>query len=98
MIVRFAPRPTFGKLTDRPPGSRLNLSIEALGQLPQSQTIHTVLVLEETMGDTQVAGNLSVHWLVNADDVDPVDEETYIRSTRPGRGRGYPVRCGLSQP
>ena len=29
------------------------------------------------MGDTQVGGNLSVHWLVNADDVDPVDEETY---------------------
>jgi hypothetical protein len=41
------------------------------------------------MGDTQVGGNLSVHWLVNADDVDPVDEETYIRSTRPGRGRGF---------
>ncbi len=41
------------------------------------------------MGDTQVGGNLSVHWRVNADDVDPVDEETYIRSSRPGRGRGF---------
>ncbi len=41
------------------------------------------------MGDTQVGGNLSVHWLVNADEVDPVDEETFIRSSRPGTGRGF---------
>jgi hypothetical protein len=36
------------------------------------------------MGDTQVGGNLSVHWLINADDVDPSDETTYIGSRRRG--------------
>lgn len=41
------------------------------------------------MGDTQVGGNLSVHWLVNADDVDPVDEETYIGSKRLGPSRSF---------
>jgi hypothetical protein len=51
--------------------------------------LHAGSTLEETMGDTQVGGNLSVHWLVNADEVDPVDEETYIRSSRPGTGRGF---------
>ena len=34
------------------------------------------------MGETQVGGNLSVHWLVNADDVDPADEAAYIGSKR----------------
>jgi len=41
------------------------------------------------MGDTQVGGNLSVHWVVNADDVDPVDEATYIGSGRPGASRSF---------
>ena len=36
------------------------------------------------MGETQVGGNLSVHWLVNADDVDPADEATFIGSRRLG--------------
>jgi hypothetical protein len=40
--------------------------------------------LEETMGDTQVGGNLSVHWLVNADDVDNGDVPTLIHSQRRG--------------
>jgi hypothetical protein len=36
------------------------------------------------MGETQVGGNLSVHWLVNADDVDPADEAAFIESRRLG--------------
>ena len=36
------------------------------------------------MGETQVGGNLSVHWLVNADDVEPAYEETLIGSRRLG--------------
>jgi len=41
------------------------------------------------MGDTQVGGNLSVHWVVNADDVDPVDEATFIGSKRLGPSRSF---------
>jgi hypothetical protein len=36
------------------------------------------------MGETQVGGNLSVHWVVNADDVDPADEAAFIGSRRLG--------------
>ena len=46
------------------------------------------------MGDTQVGGNLSVHWLVNADDVDPGDETTFIGSRRVAPGRREWVQHG----
>ena len=46
------------------------------------------------MGDTQVGGNLSVHWLVNADDVDPAHEATFIGSGRLGPTRRAWVQHG----
>ena len=46
------------------------------------------------MGETQVGGNLSVHWLVNADDVDPADESVFIGSRRLGPKRRAWIQHG----
>ena len=46
------------------------------------------------MGETQVGGNLSVHWLVNADDVDPADEAAFIGSRRPSPKRRAWIQHG----
>ena len=40
------------------------------------------------MGDTQVGGNLSVHWLVNADDVDPAGRRNVYWKQESARSKG----------